>query len=414
MDFNEAIDYVAQAKKRGIVPGLENMELLCSALGHPERQVKTVHIAGTNGKGSVGAFISSAARQAGLSVGRYASPAVFDYLEIIQLDGENISKQDFAACMTIVKKGAEGLPQGCAPTVFELETAAAFVYFAKKNCDLAVIECGMGGRLDATNVTDKALAVITSISLDHSAFLGDTVEKIAEEKAGIIRDCPVVSAPQKKSVEEILCKRSQDIFFADTGQIKNIRYLPGRTIFDYKDFKALEIRLCGSYQTENAALALEAALRLGIDPDSVRAGLKNALWWGRFDFLCTNPVVIADGAHNYDAALRLKESINIYIPQRSLFFVMGMLKDKEYKRVADLLAPLAQRVYTITPQNPRALRGSALAECIGKKAVCMDSVGEALCAAIRDARAAEDGAVLVFGSLSFLDEVYDFDFNMCL
>ncbi len=403
MNYIDAREYINDATKRGIVPGLENITLLCEALGNPQKKVKTIHIAGTNGKGSVGSFITSALIAAGYNVARYVSPAVFEYREILSINGEMISEEDFAECVSKVKAAEASLPEKNMPTSFEIETAAAFVYFDVKNCDYAVVECGMGGRGDATNVTDKVLSVITSISFDHSAFLGDTVEKIAEEKAGIIKGA-AVSANQIESVKEVIKGVCPSAVFADYEKIENVNYTLDKTVFDYKDIKNIEIKLLGKQQLENAATAIEAAEMLGLDEKSIKLGLKNAVWHGRFEVVSDNPIIIADGAHNYDAALRLKENAEIYLKDKPLYFVMGMFKDKEYKRVAEVMTPLATEVFTISPKGERGLDSRILADYIttlGTKATACDNLSKAL-----EFAKEKGGAVLVFGSLSFLGELY--------
>jgi dihydrofolate synthase/folylpolyglutamate synthase len=326
---------------------------------------------------------------------------VFEYREIITYNGENISKEDYATCVEKVKTAVETLPEKNQPTAFELETAVAFVYFNLKNCDYVVMECGMGGRQDATNVTDSVLAVLTSISLDHSAFLGNTVEEIAREKAAIIKNS-AVSAMQVESVEKVITEVCHDVIFADYSKIKNTSYSLEKTVFDYGDIKDIEIGLFGRQQTENASLAIEAAKKLGISEKSIKQGLKNAVWHGRFEVISKNPLIIADGAHNPDAALRLRENVELYL-NKPVNIVMGMFKDKEYKKVADIMTHLAKEIYTVSPKGERGLASNILADYIkstGKSATPCESIHQAL------EKAVGDNPVLVFGSLSILKEVY--------
>lgn len=422
MNYKEARVYLDEVSKYGSVLGLESIRELLRRLGDPQNELKFIHISGTNGKGSVLAYLSTILSGAGYRTGRYISPTLFSYRERIQVDGEYIEKESLACHVTAIAAAAEdmqkaGLPS---PTVFEIETAMAFLYFKEKRCDIVTLEVGCGGLLDATNViTTTLMEVIASISMDHTDLLGDTLAKIAAQKAGIIKpDTMVVSAQQKSEAAQVIedtCKEQHcTLQMVDESKISNVHYGAEGQTFSYKTWENVAISLAGSYQIKNAALALEgvAALRkLGyaLSDQQVREGLLHTAWRGRFTTLRRDPTVIIDGAHNPAAALELKESLERYFPGKTLYFVMGMFKDKDYAQVIDLTAPLARHIITVeTPGNPRAMPARELAEAVGKvnpSVEWADSVAHGVEKAL--AMAGKEDAVIVFGSLSFLGEAAD-------
>ncbi len=422
MNYKEARVYLDEVSKYGSVLGLESIRELLRRLGDPQNELKFIHISGTNGKGSVLAYLSTILSGAGYRTGRYISPTLFSYRERIQVDGEYIEKESLACHVTAIAAAAEdmqkaGLPS---PTVFEIETALAFLYFKEKRCDIVTLEVGCGGLLDATNViTTTLMEVIASISMDHTDLLGDTLAKIAAQKAGIIKpDTMVVSAQQKSEAAQVIedtCKEQHcTLQMVDESKISNVHYGAEGQTFSYKTWENVAISLAGSYQIKNAALALEgvAALRkLGyaLSDQQVREGLLHTAWRGRFTTLRRDPTVIIDGAHNPAAALELKESLERYFPGKTLYFVMGMFKDKDCAQVIDLTAPLARHIITVeTPGNPRAMPARELAEAVGKvnpSVEWADSVAHGVEKAL--AMAGKEDAVIVFGSLSFLGEAAD-------
>ena len=269
--YEQAEEYREELSQKGIVLGLESMKCLADFMGNPQNELKFVHIAGTNGKGSVSSFLISILRAAGYRVGSYSSPAVFSQREIIKVNGREISKADYTVGMETIRKAvskmeAEG--RGC-PTVFEAETALAFWYFKKKKCDIVVLETGLGGLMDATNIVSTTLAaVITSVSRDHMAMLGNTLEEIAGQKAGIIKNkCYVITPKQKSEVMSVLEKEAKAknccLRVADASLAKNIRYGLEKQSFSYEEYKKLEISLAGTYQIENAIVAVETIKALG-------------------------------------------------------------------------------------------------------------------------------------------------------
>lgn len=422
MNYKEARVYLDEVSKYGSVLGLESMRELLHRLGDPQNELKFIHISGTNGKGSVLAYLSTILSGAGYRTGRYISPTLFSYRERIQVDGEYIEKESLACHVTAIAAAAEdmqkaGLPS---PTVFEIETALAFLYFKEKRCDIVTLEVGCGGLLDATNViTTTLMEVIASISMDHTDLLGDTLAKIAAQKAGIIKpDTMVVSAQQKSEAAQVIedtCKEQHcTLQMVDESKISNVHYGAEGQTFSYKTWENVAISLAGSYQIKNAALALEgveALRKLGyaLSDQQVREGLLHTAWRGRFTTLRRDPTVIIDGAHNPAAALELKESLERYFPGKTLYFVMGMFKDKDYAQVIDLTAPLARHIITVeTPGNPRAMPARELAEVVGKvnpSVEWADSVAHGVEKAL--AMAGKEDAVIVFGSLSFLGEAAD-------
>lgn len=422
MNYKEARVYLDEVSKYGSVLGLESMRELLHRLGDPQNELKFIHISGTNGKGSVLAYLSTILSGAGYRTGRYISPTLFSYRERIQVDGEYIEKESLACHVTAIAAAAEdmqkaGLPS---PTVFEIETALAFLYFKEKRCDIVTLEVGCGGLLDATNViTTTVMEVIASISMDHTDLLGDTLAKIAAQKAGIIKpDTMVVSAQQKSEAAQVIedtCKEQHCILqMVDESKISNVHYGAEGQTFSYKTWENVAISLAGSYQIKNAALALEgveALRKLGyaLSDQQVREGMAHTVWRGRFTTLRRDPTVIIDGAHNPAAALELKESLERYFPGKTLYFVMGMFKDKDYAQVIDLTAPLARHIITVeTPGNPRAMPARELAEAVGKvnpSVEWADSVAHGVEKAL--AMAGKEDAVIVFGSLSFLGEAAD-------
>lgn len=403
MTYNEAVKYVHSLSVRGIVPGLSNMIRLCDELGNPQDKVKTVHIAGTNGKGSFGAYLGEIMRSEGYCVGRYTSPAVGNVRESFLINGAPITEEDYAHCISIVREAAQRIEgEGFFPTSFEIETAAAFVLFDIRKCDFSLIECGMGGREDATNVIKNPLCcAITKISLDHTAFLGGTLEEIAAEKAGIIKSgAMVVSMPQCAGVSAVLedkCeKEGVKAKFAKIAQIIKSGLNGLDFIYEEKEYHT---SLTGLYQAQNAALAVCAARCIGISDDSVRVGIERAKWAYRFEIIKEKPYVILDGAHNPDGAAELAKTVAQYFKKEDLTFVFGVFRDKAYRKMAELTAPLASKIYTVTPPSPRGLEAEALAEAV------REYNGNVTASDVESAfKNADTRAVVCFGSLSFLKQ----------
>lgn len=438
MTYKEAIMYIKQAEKYGSVLGLDSMRTLLSGLGNPEDKLKFVHIAGTNGKGSTSAFIANILATAGYRTGRFISPSVFDYLEKIQITQPDTKKKDSRnesnfsvitqyimedevaeytekiskVCQDMVKMGLSH------PTVFEMETAMAMLYFVKRKCDIVVMEVGLGGRLDATNVIRTTVcSVITSISMDHMAVLGNTLEQIAAEKAGIIKpDIPVVSYQQDVRAAKIIGETAKinnaTLITADFSKISVKDFSLEGTEFTYDNSENLKIRLLGENQVKNAVVALLTAKALklkgySISGEQIRRGLFHTTWRGRFEILKHNPLFIIDGAHNEDAARALAQNLRLYFNGRKIFFILGVLADKDYNAVLRHTASYATRIYTITPNNRRGLNSGILSKAATnyhKAVVDARNVSNAISLAYQ--AAGKEDVIIAFGSLSYLKEVY--------
>lgn len=399
---------------------LEPLKELLKRLGNPQDQLKYVHIGGTNGKGSTLAYVSTVLKEAGYRVGRYISPTIFSYRERIQVNERYISREDLVRLTERIREtGQQMLSEGLKhPTMFEAETALAFLYFLEQKCDLVVLEVGRGGRTDATNVIrDAVVTVLTSISMDHMGFLGNTLGKIAWNKAGIIKTgCPVVTLRQEpEAEEEIFCQAEElhcPVVTVDPERAVNRERGLFLQRFDYKERTNVEIALSGEYQFANAALALEVldVLRekgYKISEEAVRKGLKETVWNGRFTVIARDPYFIVDGAHNRDAAQKLRETIENYLAGHRLIYIMGVLADKEYEEVVRKTVPYAAEVITVTtPDNPRALPAEELAETVAKYNTHVQAAGS-LMEAVEKAYelASEEDVILAFGSLSYLGEI---------
>ena len=399
------------------------MKHLMEALGNVQLALPIIHIAGTNGKGSVGAYLSSLYRRMGLTVGRYTSPAVFSSMEVFTLNDIPMSADEYETLMEQIRCVCRELPEAQWPTIFEAETAIAFLWFAKKKPDIILMECGMGGAEDATNVLDTPIAsVITSISLDHIRFLGNTCEEIASVKAGIIKShCPVFSAPQTEGVKSVLSKyadeKDAEITFVDTHDIRLESEKPGQLCFSWKQI-TFETKMAGHYQLNNCALALETFLGTidRIAPDclakdaaytaKLQEAIANTSWPGRFEVISEKPLVILDGAHNEGAALELAESLRHSFGQSKIVMVMGVLSDKAHAKMLSILLPFASELITLTPpDNPRAFSGMELYQEAKQLNHQMsirvaDSVMEAIQMALE-----QNQPILFCGSLSYLGAV---------
>lgn len=455
MTYKEARVYLDEMSKYGSVLGLDTIRGLLRELGNPQDDLKFIHIAGTNGKGSVLAYTSTILSEAGYRTGRYVSPTVVSYLEKIQVDGTWIAEDDFAELTEKVKEAIARMEAAGEnlPTVFEAETAIAFLYFQKKNCDLVVLETGLGGATDATNIIKNTIcAAFATISEDHLGVIGNNLEEIAETKSGIIKPgCQVVSARQKELVREVLKRKIQSVILESRIQQK-VNERNGFTEaepekmqickedlygieFSYKEFTEMKSPLVGQCQIENLATALEVIRclrRLGyeISEEQVRSGLSKTRWPGRFTLLSEHPLFLIDGAHNEDAALKLKETILRYLPGKRLTLIMGVFKDKEYEKITSILCPLAEKVYTVDlPNAGRTLSAEELAVCAKRWCDRTEAVGDIRSAVERAVREAEqdlkqeteqgensdattgscaekeDRAILACGSLSYLGEV---------
>lgn len=419
MDYQESRAYIQEVEKYGSVLGLGNMQELMKRLGNPQDSLKYVHVAGTNGKGSVIAYLYSALSSGGYRVGRYISPTIFSYRERMETAGVPVSRDKFAEYLTktadvIKEMTEEGLPH---PTPFEIETAVAFLFFKDENCDLVLLEVGMGGDLDATNIIPPpVLAVIVSVSMDHMSFLGNTLEEIAEKKAGIIKPgCRMVTAVQKPEAKKVLrdvCRRCRvEYHQADSSKAEAVEEsILGQTFV--WDGETYSIPLAGVYQQENAVLALKALEILDKSgfPTTVeqrKLGLSGARWAGRFSVIARDPLFVVDGAHNPAAADMLAASIRRYFKGKKIYYIMGMFRDKDYVSVVEKTYSYAEKILTIAaPGNDRALPASDLADVVRhyhSDVRAMESLWEAV-ETVYSLAEAED-VILAFGSLAFIGEI---------
>ncbi len=444
MTYEQVISYIEDRNKLGSVPGLDNINHLLKRLGNPEKKLPAIHIAGTNGKGSIMSFVEQGLMEAGYMAGRYISPAIFNYRERWQIGHEFISQEDTVKILSKViaeVEEMERLGEG-QPTSFEIETAAAFVYFLEKGCDLMLIECGMGGRLDATNVLGQdTVNVLASISRDHMQFLGNTIEEITKEKLGIIKDngylftYPNVGVA-KEVTEEFCHEHHVKLIPADSEAllVKETDFTGSLFAYKGKDYR---IQMGGDFQILNAITAIEVMeglkeasaswkTEISIPEDIIQSALSHTHWPGRFMVLNKEPLLIVDGAHNEDAWIHLQKSLTQYFPEMRFHFVLGVLKDKEVSRMLDLLLPLAKSIFTIASDNPRALAAENLANEIRSREENLkedsttfqytvpsvssrDSVGAAVESAIADA-GQDHLPVICCGSLSFIgDVIRDFE-----
>ena len=418
MNYTEALEYIHGISWTFCKPGLERIGELCERLGHPENKLKFIHVAGTNGKGSTSAMLDSILRAAGYKTGLYTSPFIRVFNERMRVNGENIGNGELAELTEYIKPIAEQMEDK--PTEFELITALAFEYFARHNCDVVILEAGMGGRLDSTNIINtSALSIITGIALDHTAFLGDTVERIAAEKAGIIKQgVPVIYGGTDEAAREIIKSRADEMSsqFAcvDYDKLKIKSLLLDGASFDFDEYQNLKIKLLGSYQPRNAAIVVTAikALRengFKISDSALYEGLHSAEWQGRFEILSREPLIIFDGAHNPQGIEAAVESIKLYFKQKKVCIVTGVLRDKDYTYIAKMLSSVALRAFTFTPDSPRALDAADYAKTLssqGLNATACESVATALASA-REYALLNGCPVICAGSLYAYAEIID-------
>lgn len=415
MTGEEAIAYIHSYGWERHAPGLSRVRELLRRLGDPQKGLRFLHVAGTNGKGSVCACLASVLEAAGYRVGLNTSPHLERFCERIRVNGEEIGGEALGRLLERVRPAAEAMAEH--PTEFELITAVAFLYFLEKKCQIVILETGLGGALDASNVIDTPeLAVLTAMGLDHAALLGPTLRDVAAAKAGIIKPGgDVVSrggCPEADEVFRHACReRGAALTELDFSRltVRSLR-LEG-TAFDFAPWKGLTVPLAGAYQAENAALALTAleALRekgWRVPEEAVRRGLAAVRWPGRFEVLRRSPVFLLDGAHNAHGMRAAAESLRTLFPERRLTFLLGILADKDAGEMVDLLSPLAERVFALRPDSPRAMDPAALCALLAERGVearpC-PSVEEGIGAAL--AAAGPEGVICALGSLYLCGEV---------
>lgn len=413
--YHEAMNYIHSISWRGSRLGLERTRELLSLLGNPEKSLKFVHVAGTNGKGSVCAMLSSVLTEAGYKTGRNTSPYIERFNERICVDGEPIGDEILAELTGYVAGFAEKMIDH--PTEFELITALGFEYFKRKGCEIVVLEVGMGGELDSTNVIDSPIvAVITALGLDHTAELGGNIEKIAQAKAGIIKEgTSVVYYGSEEEADKVIVNKCKNVgaslYIPDFVSIKLKTSSIDGLVLDYDGFQNINIPLVGEYQKKNAAVVVETVKILNekgyiISEHALRNGLLKTKWRARFEKLHENPILIFDGGHNPQGVEAAINSIKLHFPGRKAVMVVGIMKDKNVDGVLSLLAPYAQKLFAVTPENLRSLDSATL--CIkaienGIDANDAGSVENGVEAALKEA--GSDGIVLALGSLYMYSEV---------
>lgn len=373
MNYDEAIQYIHSTLWKGSRLGLVRMTELADKMGNPQKCMKFVHIAGTNGKGSTAAILASIFKESGYSTGLFTSPYVTKFTERIQINGAPIPEEELAFETEYVKPFAESMEDK--PTEFELVTAIAFSYFKRKKCDLVVLEVGMGGALDSTNVIDvPELAVITAIGMDHMAQLGNTIEEITQAKAGIIKPNGEViaydnGAAINKLLSAVSIEKNAHMTLADFSAITNHGFNDKYQVFSWGPYKELELSLLGNFQQKNAALALSSVQILSqrgwnLPEDAIRKGLKSVHWPGRFEMLAHNPLFILDGGHNPHGTAATAESIESMYPGQKFIFLTGVMADKDIDGLFSPLLHLAKAFITVTPNNPRAMDSVKLSQTL--------------------------------------------------
>ena len=413
----EAVEYIHSVCWKGSIPGLGRTQKLLSLMGDPQKKLKFVHIAGTNGKGSTAAMTASVLRKAGYRVGLYTSPYIYRFNERMQVDGEQISDEMLTEITAWVKPFAQSMEES--PTEFELVSCIAFEYFMRSGCDIVVLEVGMGGALDSTNVIDAPeVAVITNIGLDHTDVLGKTVEEIALTKSGIFKTgCDAVIYRGSESVEKVFetvcAEKNITLTKADfEGLTLRSHGLEGQ-VFDCGSRKGLELPLLGDHQLHNAAVVLSVCDRLmargwNISEENIRDGIREVSWPGRFDIMRRDPLFIIDGGHNPQCIEALVKNIRDYLADRKIIVLTGVLADKDYADMYKPVMPLVQEFVCITPPSPRKLDGVVLAQYL-KDAGAAATPCESILGGVKTAmdKAGTDGVVLCFGSLYSIGSIRD-------
>lgn len=424
MNYNEALQFIHESHKFGMRLGLDNIKKLLELLGNPQNNLNIIHVAGTNGKGSTCSFISSILKESGYKVGLYTSPFLETFTERIRVNGENIPEEEVGKIVSLIKEKIEIMvSEGYSyPTEFEIVTAIAFYYYNQEKVDFIALEVGLGGRYDATNVIDKpVVSVITSISLDHTGILGDTLGKIAFEKGGIIKeDCATIVYPQQEAASEVIknicAEKSSKYIECDFKNIEikssNINSQIYNCNINGKKLRDLEIKLIGDHQIKNSIVALNVIEYLNnikitnISEENIRKGLLETKWPGRIEKISENPMLIIDGAHNEEGAKSLANSIDKYFEDKNKILVIGMLEDKDIESVLDLLVPKFNTVITTTPDNPRAIDANKLKEKIERyniEVTCKPNIKEAVDYALEISN--KDDVIISAGSLYMIGNV---------
>lgn len=424
MNYRKALEYIHNTNRFGSKLGLENMNILLNEMGNPQENLKFIHIAGTNGKGSTSILLHNILKEQGYKVGLFTSPYIEEFTERIQINGIHIKREALAELTQKIKKTidemiAKGLQH---PTEFEIVTALGLLYFEREKTDIVVLEVGLGGRLDATNIiSNTELSIITAIGQDHTLQLGKSMTEIAREKAGIIKqNGRVVVYPQSKDIEEVIGqiakKRKADLYFTTEKDIKSLKTSLEGQVFSYKGKNLLlprvEMKLLGKHQILNALTILKAIEILNtrafnIKEKAILTGFKNTVWPGRFEIISKEPYIILDGAHNSQGAQAFSETMQEYFFKKKVILFLGVLGDKNIEEMLSFFLPIASEIFTLTPSNPRAMKAEVLAEKIRKmdkkiKVQSIDSMDEA----VQWTKKSKPEEIMVFiGSLYLIGDV---------
>ncbi len=426
MDYGQAEEYLKSLpvfSPAAVTAGeqtinLDSIRILLKRLGSPEQKLAYIHVAGTNGKGSVCAFLNKILTECGIRTGCFTSPALRSFTECIRVNGAEIEKAAAGRLLSIVKEEAEGMRMDGYrfPSEFEQMLALAFLYFTEQNCALVILETGLGGTSDATNVIPAPeLAVITAISFDHMQLLGSTLAAIAAQKAGIIKEnTTVLSALQEPEVINVIadaCEKTSSVLTIARPPVRTGGNLNGQTFY-LKELGSFQIPFAADYQVDNAVLAIEAALQLQkkgypVDMQSIRQGLLHTRWQGRFEIKRTEPPLIVDGGHNVQGMEALARNLRRLFGGRKIYFVTGVFADKQYREMMAELLPLAAKFFTVAPPSGRALDSKQLAEYLRTQGAAAEPV-RSVPLAVSMAEKEAGNAVCVCGSLSFLAEINDY------
>lgn len=411
MNYQQAFEFTQSLKRLGKTPGLACLSRVMNALGNPEEGLKVIHVAGTNGKGSVCAITASVLKEAGYKVGLFTSPFLVDFRERFQINGEYIPKETYAALCEQVKTAME--QEGEELSQFAFITAIAYLWFAQENCDLVVLETGLGGRLDATNLVRHPLVcAITNISLDHTELLGNTVEEIMAEKCGIMKENGVAVLSLGQPVEalavamETAAKTGNRLVIPNAPSLKIKKVSVKGTVFSYGD-EEYTLSLLGEYQPVNAVTALEILNVLsqkgyGVSKPAVKKGLANARHLGRCQVLRSSPLVLLDGAHNPDGAKALAKTLKAFLQGEKAVGICGVMSDKAATDLRDAIAPYLTTLVAVTPNSPRSLEAEELAKLFGEQCQTQTAlVDEQLISYIKN----QTKPVVIFGSLYLAGEI---------
>lgn len=419
MNYEEALEYIHGIYWRGSKLGLTRTEEILRLLGNPQKELKFIHVAGTNGKGSTCAMLESVFRKAGYNTGLYISPYIIRFNERMQYNGTPISDEELAEITEYVSNFAESMKDK--PTEFELVTAIGMEYFKRKKCDIVILETGLGGELDSTNIIDTPeAAVITAIDIDHIRELGGTMESVASAKAGIIKGGDVFFYGQNDKALKVFVDKCQKVnaslTCADFSTLKVTSTAIDKTIFDFtvngKTFSNIELPLTGTYQIYNAALVLTVLDKLShkfnISEEAIKSGIASVKWPGRFEILCQNPTFIADGGHNPHGIKGTVDSIQKHFPNKKIIAVLGVMADKDTSKMFEILAPLIKSAHTVEPPNPRAMKPRELADrlsVLGINATAHSEIFDGVKAAFDEAN--EDDIICALGSFYMYADILD-------